>query len=77
MAWLAFVQTRTASNLYDLGISPKVIQAILRRADIGTTLEYYVQTPAADSRSALARIEELLDIEPDKLPYVVESPGGP
>jgi integrase len=46
-----------ASNLYSLGVQPKVIQAILRHSDIGTTLAYYVQTPAEESREALQQIE--------------------
>jgi integrase len=46
-----------ASNLYALGVAPKVIQAILRHGDIGTTLAYYVQTPNEESREALQIIE--------------------
>jgi integrase len=47
-----------ASNLYSLGVQPKVIQAILRHSDIGTTLSYYVQTPDDESRSALQKLED-------------------
>ena len=47
-----------ASNLYTLGGQPKVIQAILHHADIGTTLAFYVATPDEESRSALTKIEE-------------------
>jgi integrase len=47
-----------ASNLYLLGVQPKVIQAILRHSDIGTTLAYYVQTPTEESRDALQQIED-------------------
>jgi integrase len=55
--WHAF-RRGLASNLYSLGVQPKVIQAILRHSDIGTTLEYYVQTPNAESREAIEKIEE-------------------
>jgi len=55
--WHAF-RRGLASNLYDLGVQPKVIQAILRHSDIGTTLQYYVQTPTEESREALAKIED-------------------
>ena len=48
-----------ASNLYSLGVNPKIIQAILRHSDIGTTLAYYVQTPDAESRAALQKLEGL------------------
>jgi len=54
--WHAF-RRGLASNLYSLGIQPKVIQAILRHSDIGTTLSYYVQTPYEESRDALRVIE--------------------
>jgi len=42
-----------ASNLYALGVTPKVIQAVLRHSGIGTTLQYYVHTPDSDSREAV------------------------
>jgi hypothetical protein len=44
-----------ASNLYELGVSPKIIQGILRRSDIGTTLSYYVQVPEEESRTHCRR----------------------
>ncbi len=55
--WHAF-RRGLASNLYALGVQPKVIQAILRHSDIGTTLSYYVQTPDEDTREALQQIED-------------------
>jgi integrase len=55
--WHAF-RRGLASNLYSLGVQPKVIQAILRHSDIGTTLSYYVQTPDDESRAALQQIED-------------------
>jgi integrase len=47
-----------ASNLYGLGVHPKVIQALLRHGDISTTLQFYVQTPDSESRAALQKLEE-------------------
>ena len=47
-----------ATNLYACGVSPKVIQAIMRHSDIGTTLAYYVSTPDEDARAALQKIED-------------------
>jgi len=47
-----------ASLLYELGVKPKVIQAILRHSDIGTTLQFYVETPEAESRDALQQLED-------------------
>ena len=55
--WHAF-RRGLASNLYALGVQPKVIAAILRHSDIGTTLQYYVQSPAEESRAALRQIED-------------------
>ena len=54
--WHAFRRS-LASNLYSIGVEPKVIQAILRHKDIGTTLAYYVRTPDNQMREALNRIE--------------------
>jgi len=56
--WHAF-RRGLASNLYSLGVQPKVIAAILRHSDIGTTLQYYVQTPTEESREALRQIEDM------------------
>ena len=55
--WHAF-RRGLASNPYALKVSPKVIQSILRHSDIGTTLDYYVQTPDAESRDALKKIDD-------------------
>jgi integrase len=45
-----------SSNLYTLGVKPKIIQAILRHSDIATTLEFYVETSEAESREALDKL---------------------
>ena len=55
--WHAFRRS-LATNLYSCGVSPKVIQAILRHSDIGTTLDFYVQTPDAEAREALQKIDD-------------------
>jgi hypothetical protein len=49
-----------ASNLYSLGIKPKIIQAILRHGDIGTTLSYYVEVPEAETRAAMDALMGLI-----------------
>jgi integrase len=59
--WHAFRRS-LASNLYSCGVSPKVIQAIMRHSDMGTTLQYYVQTPDEESRAALQKIEDWIKI---------------
>jgi integrase len=49
-----------ASNLYTLGVKPKVIQAVLRHSDIATTLGFYVETPESESREALDKLMGLM-----------------
>jgi integrase len=49
-----------ASNLYSLGVKPKVIQAILRHSDIATTLGFYVETSESESREALDMLTKLM-----------------
>jgi len=55
--WHAFRRS-LSTNLYALGVSPKVIQAILRHGDVSTTLAFYVLPPEAESRAALERLHE-------------------
>jgi integrase len=45
-----------ASNLYALGVKPKVIQAILRHSDLATMMSFYVETSEAESRDALDKL---------------------
>jgi integrase len=45
-----------ASNLYELGVRPKVIQSILRHSDLATTMNFYVETSEAESRDALDKL---------------------
>jgi integrase/recombinase XerD len=59
--WHAFRRS-LATNLYSCGVGPKVIQAILRHSDIGTTLAYYVSTPDAEAREALQKIDDWVSI---------------
>jgi integrase len=64
ISWKGFHAFRRslASNLYSCGVSPKIIQAILRHSDIGTTLAYYVGVPDDEARQALQKIEEWLAV---------------
>jgi integrase len=48
------------SNLYRLGVPPKVIQAILRHSNVNTTVTYYVMTADEDSGSAMAKLEKVV-----------------
>jgi integrase len=51
-----------ATNLQSCGVPAKVTQAILRHSSVTLTLDIYTQTPDADSRAALAKIEEWLKV---------------
>jgi integrase len=46
-----------ASNLFSLGVNPKVIAALLRHSDIGTTLQYYISVPESETRLAMEKLE--------------------
>lgn len=48
------------TNLYRLGAPDKVIQAILRHANVNTTLTFYVKPPAADSVAAMRKLQAAL-----------------
>lgn len=45
------------SNLYRLGVPDKVIQQILRHANVSTTMAYYVKGTADDVRKAMETLE--------------------
>ncbi len=46
------------SNLYRLGVNDKVIQAILRHANVSTTTTYYIKTITDDVRDAMDKLEK-------------------
>jgi integrase len=54
--WHAF-RRGLATNLYRLGVPDKVIQAILRHANLSTTMNVYVKTVEADSVKAMKALE--------------------
>lgn len=50
-----------SSNLYRLGVPDKTIQAILRHANVATTLRHYIKTTAEDSLEAMKRLEQAIE----------------
>jgi integrase len=46
-----------ASNLFALGVNPKVIAALLRHSDVSTTLQYYISVPESETRLAMEKLE--------------------
>jgi integrase len=54
------------SNLYALGIPEKVIQEILRHANVSTTVTYYVKPTSNAARDAMAKLEGAVSLmDPD------------
>jgi len=49
-----------ASNLFALGVNPKVVAAIMRHQSIAVTLEHYIKTPDAEAVTAMAKLDEKL-----------------
>ncbi len=54
--WHAF-RRGLATNLYALGAPDKTVQAILRHANVATTMAYYVKPVAAESLAAMQKLE--------------------
>ena len=48
------------SNLYALGVPEKVIQQILRHANVSTTATYYIKTVPAQVTDAMEKLEQVL-----------------
>lgn len=59
LGWHGF-RRGLATNLYTLGIPPKVIQGILRHSDVKTTMANYVQRVDSEAVEALRKLEDVL-----------------
>jgi integrase len=57
--WHAF-RRGPGTNLYRLGVPDKTIQAILRHANVSTTMNIYVKSVSADSTAAMKLLETAL-----------------
>jgi len=56
--WHAF-RRGLATNLHRLGVSDKVIQQILRHANVSTTMNIYVKTVSADAANAMKTLKTM------------------
>ncbi|MCU1240921.1 MAG: phage integrase [Candidatus Acidoferrum typicum] len=56
--WHAF-RRGLATNLHRLGVSDKVIQQILRHANVTTTMNIYVKTVSVDAANAMKTLETM------------------
>ena len=64
------------SNLHRLGVSDKVIQAILRHANVSTTATYYIKTAAEDVCNAMTVLEkEIADAAQDSAAALTQNPS--
>jgi integrase len=66
--WHAF-RRGLATNLHRLGVSDKVIQQILRHANVTTTMNIYVKTVSVDAANAMKRLEAkcATTVQPERL----------
>jgi integrase len=58
-----------ATNLHRLGVSDKLIQQILRHANVTTTMNIYVKTVSVDAAKAMKTLETMCatSVQPDEL----------
>jgi integrase len=52
-----------ATNLHDLGVTDKTIQAILRHANVAVTQNSYIKTVDAKSIAAMRQPDSLVDVK--------------
>ena len=73
--WHAF-RRGLATNLHRLGVSDKVIQQILRHANVTTTINIYVKMVTQDAEEAMKRLESKCSlVVPQTVPQLqFESP---
>jgi|SRR5215472_10479360 len=66
--WHAF-RRGLATNLHRLGVSDKVIQQILRHANVSTTMNIYVKTISVDAANAMRILETMCatTVQPERL----------
>ena len=60
MARLACGTAGLGSNLYALGVPEKVIQQILRHANVSTTSTYYIKTVPTQVTDAMEKLQRAL-----------------
>jgi len=60
--WHAF-RRGLATNLHDLGVDDKTIQAILRHANVAVTQACYIKTLDSQSIAAMQQLESLVDVK--------------
>jgi integrase len=66
--WHAF-RRGLATNLHRLRVSDKVIQQVLRHANVSTTMNIYVKTVSADAANAMKSLETMCatSVQPERL----------
>jgi Phage integrase family len=66
--WHAF-RRGLATNLHRLGVSDKVIQQILRHANVTTTINIYVKMVTRDAEDAMKRLESSCSLTVPQLQF--------
>jgi integrase len=62
--WHAF-RRGLATNLYQLGVSDKIIQRILRQATVAVTQNCYIKTADSEAAAAMRQFERSLEYAPN------------
>jgi len=66
-----------ATNLYRLGVTDKVIQAILRHSQVSTTMDIYVKSASEESAAAMKQLEAVVALScADCAPVLANAPAG-
>jgi integrase len=50
-----------ASNLFALGVNPKIVGALLRHQSLAVTLQHYIKTPESQTVDAMTQFEKLAE----------------
>lgn len=64
-----------ASNLFELGVNPKIIGAILRHENLATTLEFYTKVRDNETRDAMTQLQQRIEVQRAKTESLVLSRG--
>jgi len=74
--WHAF-RRGLATNLHDLGVDDKTIQAILRHSDVSVTQRLYIKSLPRQSAAALTKLERVFETDEEGRPEAAVPHGSP
>ena len=68
MAWLARAETGLSTNLHELAVPDKIIQVILRHANVGVTQLCYVKTRNPQAVEEMKKLERKISHATNRQP---------